>query len=801
MTTTLRALSVAVCAAMLLTASLSAQGQAALTGTVVDSLGARVANANVTLLRDGAKAANTTSGADGTFSFSSLSPGRYHVSASAQGFDARTTDPIYLGAGDQARVDVRLEIGPLEQHVVVTAEASETTQATTGAPVTVIDRATLEALNKPDVLEALRLVPGSQIVQVGQRGDTTSMFLRGGNSNFTKVLVDGIPVNDIGGAFDFSQIDTAGVESIEVLRQTNSVIYGSDALTGVVNISTRRGSSGTPEVEYAIDGGNLATVRNSLAVGGAVRRLDYFSQYSYFTTDNHTPNSHYHRGTYAGRAGVAVGSATHVSGTLRRIDGTFGSANAFDNFLIADDATSTTDLTYGSVTVDSQINNAWQTTVRFGSAAQTFVRVNPTPTGEPFDPFGFGPNYLGQTVTLRGGNGATVTGRGILDFGGVYPSLFDSRTTRRALAGQATYQLVPAFAISGGARYEREQGFDDPDGEATATRDNGGVFVEGRVALANRAYVTGGFGVEHNAVFETAYTPRVSAAIYLREPSRGGIGETKLTINAGKGIKAPSVFQEMNALYALVQGTRAGAGIGPVGPERSRGVDVGVEQGFADGRLRARVNYFNNHFDDLLEYLSRTALVAAGVPPSVVASTSFAYVNSSSFDAQGAEVSFDATLRALRVSGSYTYLDAEITRAFGVTPAFNPKFPGVPIGAFSALVGARPFRRPAHSGTMFASYTRGPAQVAVAGYFSGKRDDSTFLSDPFFGNSMLLPNKDLDPAYQKIDLSAGYAVHPRLRVYTSVENLFDKKYDAAFGFPSLPFTIRAGAAVTLGGDR
>jgi iron complex outermembrane receptor protein/vitamin B12 transporter len=155
----------------------------------------------------------------------------------------------------------------------------------------------------------------------------------------------------------------------------------------------------------------------------------------------------------------------------------------------------------------------------------------------------------------------------------------------------------------------------------------------------------------------------------------------------------------------------------------------------------------------------------------------------------------------LRFNASYTYLDAEVTEALSATAAFNPAFPNVPIGAFSPLVGARPFRRPANSGTFFVSYLRGPAQVAVSGYFSGTRDDSTFLSDRFFGNSMLLPNKDLDPAYQKIDVSVGYAVRPRLRVYTSIENLFDKEYAAAFGFPSLPFTIRAGAAVMFGGDR
>ncbi len=171
------------------------------------------------------------------------------MTATASGFQPRTTEPVYAGPGARASVEVVLDVGPLQQDVVVTAEAGGVLQSQTGAPVTVIDSATLEALNKPDVLEALRLVPGAQIVQVGQRGGATSLFLRGGNSNFTKVLIDGMPANDIGGGFDFSQLDTAGVDRIEVLRQTNSVVYGSDALTGVVNITTRRGSSRVPEFQ------------------------------------------------------------------------------------------------------------------------------------------------------------------------------------------------------------------------------------------------------------------------------------------------------------------------------------------------------------------------------------------------------------------------------------------------------------------------------------------------------------------------------------------------------------------------
>jgi iron complex outermembrane receptor protein/vitamin B12 transporter len=218
--------------------------------------------------------------------------------------------------------------------------------------------------------------------------------------------------------------------------------------------------------------------------------------------------------------------------------------------------------------------------------------------------------------------------------------------------------------------------------------------------------------------------------------------------------------------------------------------------------VRARLGYFHNEFENLIEFLGRTQLVQAGVPATVAAATAFgAYLNSSSFTAQGLEASGEAMIgRVVRVSGSYTYLDAEVTEAFGASASFTPAFPGVAIGAFSPLVGERPFRRPTHSGTLLVSYADGPLALALAGYFSGTRDDSTFLSDAFFGNSLLLPNRDLAPAYQKIDLSGSYRVHRRAKLYATIENLFDQEYAASYGFPSLPATVRAGASVTLGGD-
>ena len=781
----------------------AAQSQAVLSGTIVDTLGARLAGATVTLLRDGQTVQDGKSGSDGAFSFTGLTPDRYQVQASLPGFQSKTSEAVFLGQSGRIVIEVTLEIGALQQNVVVTAGATEQLQSRTGAPVTVIDEATIAAINKLDVLEALRLVPAAQIVQVGQRGGATSLFLRGGESNFTKVLIDGIPANDIGGGFDFSQLTLASVERIEVLRQTNSVIYGSDALTGVVNISTRRGTSRVPALDYMIDGGSLGTFNNALSFGGAHKRFDYFSQYSYYTTDNDVPNSGYRNSTYAGRFGVAVGNGTNVYGTIRYLDGRVGNPNGFDLYRIADDSVSDTNQTFVSVAADSQISPRWQTTVRFGTTNQESLHTNPTPSGIPFDPFGFGANYLGETVTLTDAEGRTVTGQGILDYGGVYPSSFPSRTARQSLFGQATFQWTRDLAISAGGRFEHEAGYSDPDADPSDTRNNGGAFVEGRATLVNRVYISAGIGVEHNEVFETAYTPRLSVAAYLRNPSNEQIGETKVTLNAGKGIKAPSVYQGQNSLFVLVNGTPAGAGVDSLGPEKSRSFDVGLEQAFAASRFRARVGYFNNTFENLLEFLSRTQLVAAGVPPEVAASTDFgAYINSASFDAQGVELSADAAIGAgFRFGASYTFLDAEVTEAFGRSASFNPAFPTIPIGAFSPLVGARPFRRPTNSGTLFVGYTTGQFDVALSGYFAGKRDDSTFVSDGFFGNSLLLPNKDLDPSYQKIDVSASYRLHPRFRVYTTLDNLFNQDYAGAYGFPSLPFTIRVGASVGLGGDR
>jgi iron complex outermembrane receptor protein/vitamin B12 transporter len=157
----------------------------------------------------------------------------------------------------------------------------------------------------------------------------------------------------------------------------------------------------------------------------------------------------------------------------------------------------------------------------------------------------------------------------------------------------------------------------------------------------------------------------------------------------------------------------------------------------------------------------------------------------------------------LTITGEYAYLSAVVTKSFASSalfPAINPAFPGIPIGAFSPLVGNRPFRRAPHSGSLLLDYSRRRYGLNLNGYFVSKSDDSTFLSDGFFGNTLLLPNRNLLGGYQLIDLSGWFEVRRGVTLYTSMGNILSEHYQAAVGFPALPFTFRTGVRLTLGGE-
>jgi iron complex outermembrane receptor protein/vitamin B12 transporter len=210
----------------------------------------------------------------------------------------------------------------------VTATGTPTPQAQIGASVTLLSGG--DYADKLDVHEALRLVPGAQLTQTGRHGGLGELFVRGGNSDANKVIIDGIPANDLGGAVDFGVLAATGIDQIEVLRGPNSALYGSDALAGVVSMNTPRGTAPLPEVIYVIEGGNFGTYRQEGALGGSHKQFDYFSDFSRFDTSNGAVRDSFHNGTFAGNVGWTPGPNTEFRATVRRLVTAAGEPAAFN---------------------------------------------------------------------------------------------------------------------------------------------------------------------------------------------------------------------------------------------------------------------------------------------------------------------------------------------------------------------------------------------------------------------------------------------------------------------------------------
>lgn len=803
---------------LLLASMLALAAQAAtIRGTASDSLGAVIPKAQVELVRDQKVIASTTADSEGKYEFHDVAAGRYQLRASAPTFDSTTSKPFYVGEGANANVDLLLSIGVVSQAVTVTATGSPTPKAQVGASITLLPAD--DYVDKLDVQEALRLVPGVQVTQSGQRGGEGDLFIRGGNSDANKVLIDGIPANDIGGAVDFSVLSATGIDQIEVLRGPNSALYGSDALAGVVSMTTPRGITPLPEINYSIDGGNFGTYRQEGSLGGSYKQFDYFSDFSRFDTANDIPDSAFHNGTYAGNFGWTPKPNTEFRATVRRLATSVGLPNAIQLYGIPDAAGQKDQQLFLGATFQQQTTQRWHNLLRYGALRLRSQYTDYAPTGIPFDSPVDGPVYLGAPVTLTGANGYTVSGQAIFQFAEPYPNQFLTSTDRDFVYAQTDYQIKPQLTALFGFRYEAERGFVQPSfGVPPADRGNYSYTLQLAGSLANRFYYTVGSGIEKNAVFGVAGTPRASLAYYLLRPNTSKVfSGTKLRANFGTGIKEPSISDAGTSLFSLLQTLGDGEQliaqyhVAPIGAEQSKTYDGGVEQSLFDGRAKLGITYFHNEFTHLIEFVPTQGLIEIGVPQSIAdtllnGSQFGATVNSQAYRAQGAEAEVEYRLgRSLIARGGYTYLDAVVQRSFtsdAIGPSFNTasNFPAIPIGVFSPLVGARPFRRAPQSGYMAVIYHHSRWTGSLTGTFVGRRDDSDFLSDENGGTSLLLPNRNLDAAYQKLDLAGSYQVNRTLNVYADIQNMFSQHYDEAFGYPALPFTFRSGIRITLGGE-
>jgi iron complex outermembrane receptor protein/vitamin B12 transporter len=814
--------------AMLLSLSTPAHAaQPTVRGTVTDPLGAAVYNARVDLLTiQGAQVvAYTYTDGQGVYSLSAAQPGRYVLRVLATGFDATYSHELYISASRPAYQDIAMQLGKLAQNVTVTANGMATPKSQTGASVTVLDQTLYP--HTQDIQDTLRFVDGLQLTTTGQRGAATSLFELGANSDATDVMLDGVPVNDIGGAVNFAYLSSNGISQQEIFRGADSALYGADASAGVINLTTTRGTTPRPLLTYAVDGGNFGTYRQEGSLGGVRNALDYFGDFARFDTANSYPNSSFHNGTFAGNFGYAVTPHTQLRATVHRVGAATGEPNALLFYGIPDTQFLHEHDLYSGVTLEDQHSDALHMMAQYSLVRLRSLNTDPSPAGilinnpnntncydSNFNPGA--PEYVGLPVTIHGANGYTASGQAFYSCPNyTFPGTYGALTNRDLFYGQANYKVSPKLVVFTAFRYESERGYTAYDYfPMSADRGNFDYIVQTSGNLGSRFYYSAGADLPNYSVFGFVPAPHATAAYYLARPSTGHLlAGTKMRFNYSEGILEPTIAEQRGSIYDVLAGLPNGqqlisqSGIGPVGAQRTRTYEGGLDQQLFSSNAVLHAGYYHNEFGNQIEFVYAPALLQLGVPSAVeqvIANTSYgAYVNSLSFRAQGVQSSMEYRVsNNLYARGGYTYLNANVQRSFSsdnLYPSINPNIPNVKIGAYSPLVGQRPFRRAPHSGFFTVTYAHPRWYAMMTGTMVGRRDDSTFLLDANGGNTLLLPNHNLDPSYQDVGFTGSYRIDRRIAAYTIIDNLFSQHYQQALGYPSLPFNFRSGIEVSLGG--
>ena len=336
-----------------------------------------------------------------------------------------------------------------------------------------------------------------------------------------------------------------------------------------------------------------------------------------------------------------------------------------------------------------------------------------------------------------------------------------------------------------------------------------------RSQLGNRLYYSAGADLPKYSVFGFQPTPHATAAYYLSRPTAGGLlSGTKVRFNFSQGILESTIAEQNYSIYGILaplpngQQLIAEHGISPVGAQQTSTYEAGIDQNVLGTRALLHAGYYRGNYTNQIEFVDAPALLQLGVPVAVeqVVNDELggAYVNSLSFRAQGVETSAEYRVtNRLYARAGYTLLNANVQKSFSsdnLSPSYNPNYPNTPIGAYSPLVGARPFRRARNTGYYEVLYAHPRWNVQLTGRFVGSSDDSTFLTDANGGTTMLLPNHNLNPGYQNIGLTANYRVNRHVSAYTVMDNMLSQHYQQAFGYPALPFNFRSGLQFAWGGD-
>jgi vitamin B12 transporter len=626
--------------------------------------------------------------------------------------------------------------------VVVTATRLAVPQAAPTASATVITGAELRARGITHLADALRDVPNAGVLQNGSFGATTSLFLRGGDPKYVQVLVDGVPVNEAGGSFNYANLTTDNVERVEVLRGPASVLYGSDAVTGVVQVFTRRGA-GAPRASFAGRGGSYGTAEGEASASGADGRLGWSAGAARYGSDGILAFNNRYRNESANaslRLAGARGDATlAVRAQRARYNYPTNSAGlAVDSNAFRRDDRATVSLDAGR-----------------------FVR----PSLELRTQLG--------VAGLRGGtddrrdNAADTVG-----FSQGYVS--HDGTTRRNADVRANWYLAPRTVLTVGGDY-RGTRFRNADSTVVragtsagrplaAARDNRAAYAQFLGEAGGFLTATLGARYDDNSAFGAFRTVRAGLGAALP-------GGASVRVAAGNAFREPTMLENF-ARSPFNYGNPA------LRPERTRSFEAGVTQRLAGGRATLGATYYLQRFRDVVQYGSAQRTAAGD-------STNYFNVTA----ANGAGVELEA--RAVGVAGfdvgaSYARSDTRVTDA------------GLQSGAGATfVVGSRLLRRPAEVAALTVSRALAPGgSVALRVNYTGRRDDRNFNAFPAV--PLVLPS------FTTVNLAAEYPVLRRaagttaLTITARAENLLGREYEPILGFRAPGRTVLVGARIDAG---
>ena len=714
-----------------------------LTVKVVDPQSAAISGAQVEIYAENSTrpAAVQSTSAQGIAEFRNATPTASRVHVLAPGFAEQWQSLEPGQARQDSTVTIALHLAAATETVVVTGTRTPVPNDESGASIDNLRGAILETMRPVAANDALRFLPGAIIGTAGQRGGLGSLFVDGGESRYNKVIVDGVTINDPGGTFDFGTLPLFEADHMEFLRGAQSTLYGSDAMTSVVQVWSQTGNTPMPELRFGADAGNYGTENGYVSLAGANGRFDYNVFGNQFNTTGSGPNDDYSNSLEGANLGAKLNDSASLRLRMRHDNSVSGVQNEWDF--------------NGQKLLPPDLDQRARQNNFLGSLDLNIS--GPSRLQQHIQGFDYTLHRTNEDGIDQGNRIVFLPSSPPIDEDFQFHNLNDYN--RAGLNYQATYAERSWASSTAGYEFEDENGVTgDLPFPSHGMRRNQDVFGEQLFTFERASFIAGGRFV-HNESFGNKFVPRLSLNLLAL---RGGqlFSGTRLLFSYATGIEEPT--------FAESFGNGGGFPTVPnpfLRPEETRSFRAGFEQ-----RLRSNYSfsgtYFNNLFRNQIDFNFDPCFCKGQ------------YVNINESFAHGVEVEFHARPRSrISADAAYTYTSTQILKE---PLAFDP-----------ILSAGQPLlRRPKHSATLLTSYLGTRWGANLSGSFVGRRADSDFFGYGF----------DHTPGYVLVNAGAWYNLTSRITPYVNVENLLNRSYEEVIGYPALGINFRTGIRFRIGGE-